>query len=231
MLLAASWKRHFVHRTERARTTWKFRLGLVLLVMVTAWLTRGWLTVAIAQTLVCANNVAPSDAILIDNLDPDYLTFERASELRRSGLAARVLVPVQTNRDPSTPGAVALGTAEVMARIARLGTFDVIPIRLVEPLSLNAARDVLLYLEREGIRSVIVVTPMFRSRRSALVYAATLGHAGVTVRCEPVQGTRGMDTWTASWHGVQQVGEQWLKLHFYRLYVVPFRLNSHETVD
>ena len=203
----------------------------MVIVVVTTWLARGWLTVAIAETLVCSNDIAPSDAILIDNLDPDYLTFERASELRRSGLADRVLVPVQTNRDASTPSAVAVGTAEVMARIARLGTFDIIPIRLVEPLSLNAARDVRLYLERESIRSVIVVTPLFRSRRSALVYAATLGRAGVTVRCEPVQGTRGMETWTASWHGVQQVGEQWLKLHFYRLYVLPFRLNSHETVD
>jgi hypothetical protein len=69
---------------------------------------------------------------------------------------------------------------------------------------------------------------MFRSRRSALVYEATLGRAGVTVRCEPVKGTRGVDTWTASWHGIQQVAEQWLKLHYYRLYVLPFRVGSQQ---
>ena len=231
MMLAASWKRHFVHRTERVRTTWKFRIGLVVLVMAAAWVTRGWSSVAIAQSLVCSDRLAASDAILIDNFDPDYLTFERATELRKSGLAERVFVPVQANRDPSTPSAVALGTAEVMARIARLGTFEVIPVRLVEPITLNAAHEVQRYLGREGIRSVIVVSPMFRSRRSELVYAATLGRAGITVGCEPVQGTRGVDTWMASWHGVQQVAEQWLKLQYYRLYVLPFGLRAQQTAD
>ncbi len=231
MMLAVSWKRHFVHRTERTRTTWKFRIGLVVLIMVAAWLTRGSWSVAIAQTLVCPSNLAPSDAILIENLDQDYLTFERASDLRKSGVAPRVLVPVQTNRDALTPSPVALGTAELMARIAGLGTFETIPIRLVEPISLNAAQDVLRYLEQEGIRSVIVVTPMFRSRRSALVYEATLGPAGITVRCEPAQGTRGVDTWMASSHGVQQVAEQWLKLQDHRLYVLPFGLRTSQTAD
>jgi hypothetical protein len=100
--------------------------------------------------------------------------------------------------------------------------------RLVEPVSLNAARDVQRYLERAGIRSVIVVTPLFRSRRSALVYEATLGRAGITVQCEAVQGTHGVDSWTGSWHGVQNVA-QWLKLQYYRLYVLPFRLRAQES--
>ena len=87
---------------------------------------------------------------------------------------------------------MALGIAEVMARISRIGAIEIVPIREVEPISLNAARDVQRFLEREHIRSVIVVTPLFRSRRSALVYAATLGRAGIAVRCEPVQGSRGV---------------------------------------
>ena len=74
----------------------------------------------------------------------------------------------------------------------------------------------------QRIRSVIVVTPLFRSRRSALVYSATLGPAGVTVWCEPVQGSVGVNAWTRSWHGIQDVVQQWLKLHYYRLYVLPF---------
>ena len=227
---AASWKRHFVYRTERVKTTWKFRLGLVVVVLLTAWLTRGPVSVAIAETLVCSKELAPSDAILID-IDPDYLTFERARALRQAGLAARVFVPVQTNRDASAASAVAAGTAEVMARIARLDTFEVIPITLTEPYSLNAAREVQRHFSSEGIRSVIVVAPMFRSRRSALVYAATLGRAGITVRCEPVEATRGVDTWTTTWHGVQQVAEQWLKLYYYRLYVLPFRLDAQQAAD
>jgi hypothetical protein len=102
---------------------------------------------------------------------------------------------------------------------------------LVEPLSLNAAQDVLHYVRRNNLHSVIVVTPMFRSRRTALIYEATLGRAGISVRCEPVPGTRGVDTWAASWHGIQQVAEQWLKLHYYKLYVLPFRLPPQEVID
>jgi hypothetical protein len=76
---------------------------------------------------------------------------------------------------------------------------------------------------------VIVVSPLFRSRRSALVYDATLGRAGITIRCEPVHGIPGVNTWTETWHGIQNVAEQWLKLQYYRLYVLPFRLHAQES--
>jgi len=202
------------------------RLGLLALVVVALWLTSGCWTQAIARSLVCDANLAPSDAILVENFDPEYLLFKRAGQLRRAGLAARVLVPIGTDAGTHAPDDVALGMAQVMARIARLGKIEIVPTRGVEPITLNAARDVQSFLEREHIRSVIVVTPLFRCRRSALVYGATLGRAGITVQCEPVQGSHGVGTWTRSWHGIQDVVEQWLKLQYYRLYVLPFRLGT-----
>jgi hypothetical protein len=228
---APRWIRHFVYRAEHTRTTWKFRVGFVALLVVAAWLTRGWWTVAMARSLVCEANSAPSDAILDDNFDPDYLVFERATRLRLAGFATRVLVPIQTDSGESQANAVGLATAEAMAKIARLGVMEIVPIRGVEPISLNAAHDVVRFIERERIRSVIVVSPLFRSRRSALVYGATLGRAGITVRCEPVHGAQEVNTWTGSWHGVQDVAEQWLKLQYYRLYVLPFRHGAREPAD
>ena len=221
--LSRRWTRYFVYRSEHIRTTWKFRVASVVVVLVVVWLTRGWWSVAIASSLVCESSIVPSDAILVENFDPDYLVFERATQLRRAGFANRVLVPVRTDAGTSKPNSVALGITEVMASIARLGPFDVVPIREVEPITLNASRDMLGFIEREHIRSVIVVSPLFRSRRSALVYGTTFGRAGITVRCERVQGTRGVDTWTRTWHGIQIVAEQWLKLKYYTLYVLPFR--------
>src|SRR5438045_3517483 len=139
-----SWKRHFVYRTEHIRTTWKFRIGFVGLVLATVWLTSGWWTVAVARSLVCDANIAPSDAILVENFDhPDYFAFERAARLRRDGFAARVLVPIPTDPTTFEFNDVALGMAEVVARVARLGEFDPVPFREVEPISLNAAHDVL----------------------------------------------------------------------------------------
>lgn len=219
---ASRWTRHFVYRAEHTRTTWKLRLGALALVVLTLWLTSGWWTAAIGRSLVCEASLAPSDAILVENFDPDYLLFERARQLRQAGLATRVLVPVWTDPGTSTPNDVSLGIAQVMTRISRIGDIEIIPVHEAEPITLNAARDVQRFLERERIRSVIVVTPLFRSRRSALVYSATLGRAGISVRYQPVRGSRDVNTWTRSWHGIQDVLEQWLKLQYYRLYVLPF---------
>ncbi len=222
-LTASRWTRHFVCRTERTRTTWKFRVGLLALFALTGWVTGGWWSAALGRSLACNSNAAPSDGILVENLDPDYLLFERAARLRQRGFAERVFVPV--HRDPATgePNDVAVAVAQVMARISRVGPIELVPFREVEPITLNAAVDVQRFLEREHIRSVIIVSPLFRSRRSALVYAATLGRAGIAVRCSPVQGSRGVEDWTHTWHGVQEVVEQWMKLQYYRFYVLPFR--------
>lgn len=223
------WTRHLVYRTQHTRTTWKLRFALVTLVILSLWLASGWWTKAIARSLVCDASLAPSDAILVENFDPDYLLFERATKLRLAGLAARVLVPVSTDPGTSQANLVTVGTAELMARIARTGTIEIIPTRRVEPIALSAARDLQRFLEQEHIRSVIIVSSLFRSRRSALVYAATFGPAGITVRCEPVNGSLSVNTWTRTWHGIQNVVEQWLKLQYYRVYVLPLHFTPPST--
>jgi hypothetical protein len=193
-----------------------------MLVIVALWLSRGWWSIAIARSLICEETLAPSDAILVENFDPDYLLFQHARNLRRAGLAARVLVPVPVDPGTMTPNAVSLGVADVMSRLSQIGQVEIIPIRGVEPITLNALRDVQTFLERERIRSVIVVTPLFRSRRSALVYGATLGRAGIAVYYQHVEELRGVNTWTREWHGVEEVAEQWVKLQYYRLWILPF---------
>jgi hypothetical protein len=219
---ARHWSRFFIHRTDHVRTTWKLRIAVVLLIVFGAWLTRYWWTVAVGNSLVCSENVAPSDAILVENFDAEYLLFERAARLRRAGLAPRVLVPVAVDADLKEVNRVAKGIAGVMAEISRLGEMEIIPTRSVEPISLNAALDVLRFARQSNVRSIIIVAPLFRSRRSALIYESTLGRAGITVRCDPVHGTRDVDTWDKSLHGIQNVIEQWLKLQYYRFYVLPF---------
>ena len=51
------------------------------------------------QSLVCTEEVSPSDVILVENFDPHYFVFERAAALHKAGLAARVLVPTDASRD------------------------------------------------------------------------------------------------------------------------------------
>lgn len=218
-----AWRRHVFYRTEHTRTTWRFRIGSIALLGLLVWATSGWWAAAIARSLICDRSVAPSDAILVENFDPEYLLFERARQLRNAGLAPRVLVPVVKSDAGGDADVVARSITELMVHLSRVGPVELIPVREVEPISLNAAHDVLRFAQRENIRSVIVVSPLFRSRRSALVYGATLGQAGVTIRCDVVEGARDPATWTDTWHGIQNAAEQWLKLQYYRWYVLPFR--------
>jgi len=221
-----TWTRHFVYRAVQTRTTWKFRIGLTSLIVLAAWLTSGWWMAAIARSLVCDSSGAPSDAILIENFDPGYLPFERARQLRTAGMASRVLVPVPRAGTTSEMQPVQRALSEVLASMSRLGDYETVPFREVEPISLNAARDIQRFLEQEHIRSVIIVSPLFRSRRSQLVYEATLGRAGIVVRCEPGKEPHNINSWTDSWHRIQNVAEQWVKLQYYRFYVLPFHAGS-----
>jgi hypothetical protein len=81
------------------------------------------------------------------------------------------------------------------------------------------ARQLRDRLTREGVRTVTVVSPSLRSRRSAMIYATAFAPA-IAVRCVPVVGFNTPDNWTRRWHGIQEVGLQFLKLQYYRFWVL-----------
>src|SRR5437868_6785894 len=118
-----TWRRHFFYEKKSLRTTWKLRIGVSILVIAAGVLTRDFWSTQIGRSLVCASDVAPSDVILIENFDQNYLLFERAAALQKAGLAPRTVVPVQVSPDPEVPNPISKGIAEVMARQARMGTW------------------------------------------------------------------------------------------------------------
>src|SRR5262245_52975330 len=148
-------------------TRWKLALGLVILTVAVVVTSRYW-TVRIARGLTCAEDAAQSDAMLIENFDPDYILFERAAAIENAGISAIALVPVEAFPDRNTPNPVSAGIAELMAKQARLRAWRTIAVEHIEPISLNVALQILARLRSERITSVIVVTPGLRSRRSLL---------------------------------------------------------------
>jgi len=219
----STWQRHFYHRKESFKTTWKLRMAIVVLALLVISVTRNSWSMSIGQSLTCTENIGRSDAILVDNVDQDYLLFERAAALHKAGLASRVLIPVQVSHESERANSVSIGIAELMARVAQVQAPEIMPIRASEPISLNAADQISAFLIRAHLRSVIVVTPGFRSKRSSLIYQAVLARAGITVYCVPVFVGAALEDWTHSWHGMQEVGDQFLKLQFYRFYVLRTR--------
>jgi hypothetical protein len=200
---------------------WAFRVAVPVLLVLAVFLTRGLGMRAVGRSLVCTEEIAPSDAILVENFDPSYLLFERAAALQQAGLSPRVIVPAQAS-EPGWERAnpVSSGIAELMSRLARVRNPEIIPIREIEPYSLNAAYQLRDFLAREHLRSISVIAPALRSRRAAIVYHAVLGPAGIRVYCVPVFGGHTPENWTTTWHGIQAVTEQFVKLQFYQLYVL-----------
>jgi hypothetical protein len=208
------------YKKESIKSTWKLRLALLMFVLLGTMMTRELWTLRIGQSLACREQLSQSDVILVDNIDPDYLLFERAETLYSEGFAPRVLVPVQVSHESERANAVSTGIAQLMARVAQVQTPEIVPIRAREPITLDAAYWLRGFLTKEHLRSVIVVTPGFRSRRSFLVYQSVLARAGITVSCVPVFIGAAPGNWSRSWHGIQEVSEQFLKLQFYRFYVL-----------
>ena len=126
------------------------------------------------------------------------------------------------------PNPVSFGIAEVMARQARLRAWRAIPVAQQEPIALNAALQIRTRLLRDRINSVIVVSPALRSRRSSLVYRHTLQREGIIVRCVAVGRGSSPGAWTKTWHGVQRALEEFIKLQYYQLYVLPVQARSGE---
>ena len=80
---------------------WRWRLAVPVAVVLLVVLTRGLWLPSIGQSLVCAEDVASADVIVVENLDPDYRLFERAAALQREGFSTRVLVPTPTSSTDS----------------------------------------------------------------------------------------------------------------------------------
>jgi hypothetical protein len=177
----------FFYRTTCVKTTWLFKGAVLLFLLLGVSVTRPWWEEGIGRELICNPDYTPSDALLLENFDPTYQVFERAAALRRAGIAKRIVVPLGVAPHGGVD-TVRRGVAELMAGVANLGSFETVPIPEEEPISLNAALALAVYLQQTQTRSVTIVTPLFRSKRSMLAYSSAFEPLGITGRCVPVEG-------------------------------------------
>lgn len=216
-----------ITRKEVVKTTWVFKAASIITLALLVYLLEPVWAHAVAESLVCGQDghVERVDAILIDDFESDYLLFERARLLQESGLSSTVIAPVSVFADGSV-STVSVAMVEVLARLARVTHVTTVPVSNLEPISLNSAFRIKRFVEENGVRSVMVVSPAFRSERSMMIYRAVLEPAGVLAHCAPVFSERSPDNWTRTWHGIQDVALQFAKLQYYRWYVMPFRFNE-----
>jgi hypothetical protein len=226
------WTRYVVTRKEVVKTTWAFKAALIVALVIVAYLTEPIWARAVAESLVCrqAGHLERADAILIDDFESDYQLFARARLFQEAGLSSTVIAPVNVFADGSV-STVSEAMVDVLAGLAQVKHVRTVPVGGVEPFSLNAAFHIKRFVEENGIKSVMVVSPAFRSERSMMIYRAVLEPAGVSAHCAPVFGRRTQDNWTETWHGIQDVALQFVKLQYYRWYVLPFRFDERVGVS
>ena len=214
------WQRLFFVRRTAWKTTWKFRLLLGFILLVSFFSFKGFIGEKAAQSLVCAGSASVADVAVIENYDPNYLLFENASTLLRKGVAGKVYVPVKFNRERTGANRVSQGIAELMVRISRIREYEILLIDEKEPIRLNAVRQLREQLQGRGIKSIVVISPGFCSRRSLMVYQSVFDSGDVEISCLPVFGDRNPSNWAESWHGIQEVFLEFGKLWYYRLWVL-----------
>lgn len=205
---------------------WRIRRYLLVAIAVivvslsVGYLTRYWWLPAVGQALVCESSDAPSDAILIDFVAHDYHLFERARILQDRALASSVLIPVAHPESSDVPASLLTDVANLLCNAARVPhciTFDA---PFSEPISLNLARRSAEELRSRKVRSILLVTGGFRSRRAASIYAEVLRPYEIQVHCQPVFGSYTPSNWYVTMHGMQEVGLQFLKAWYYRAFVL-----------
>src|SRR5438094_10174428 len=94
---------------------WRFVFGLLVVIMATTLTTRFW-TAQIARSLTCAESLAPSDAMLVEHFDPNYLIFEPAAALEQDSLAPLTLIPVETSHEVNVANTLTIRIPHVMTR-------------------------------------------------------------------------------------------------------------------
>lgn len=178
-----------------------------------------WLP-ALAGTLICDASAGKADAIVIDNVEPNHLLFQRARELQEQGLAATVLVPIPSMLADGSPSTVQIGFMEVMCGVARVSACTPFPVHAEEPISLGIAQEVSRELQARGVRSILLVTGELRSKRTDAAYRQVLAPLAIRVDCQPVAGSHTTANWYRTTHGIQDVVLQLGKLWYYRLAVL-----------
>lgn len=217
-----------VHRTTVWKTTWRFRL-LLLVVLLVVSVSCGpfWLTQA-GATLVERDSIEHADAILVDvTVAPSLSAMREASRLSQAGYAPRVLFTryVQTDRLERVGLQVPRDYDAVINLYAAdaglsLATVDTIPIEVIDPVTLNTARQVAVFCQARAIRSLILVEPLFHSRRSALTYAHFLAPLGIHSISQPVESGLLVTNWWRTKDGWLSVIEESVKLAYYRVFVL-----------
>lgn len=197
-------------RLARAPLRWLVLTALAVALLVAS---RGLWLGAVGDLLVVSDSLQPADAIIVLAGNAPARAAH-GMDLFRAGYAPRLIIsdePVRTHALEIT-----------WSELHRLGVAPfAVPDTAIEilPISANTHeeavrnRDILL---RDGLRSAILVTDPFHSRRALMTFAHVFEPAGLQVRSSPADDPAGdMKLWWQNEKKALAVLDEYLKLVYY----------------
>lgn len=218
-----------------SKTTWRFRfLTCAVLALVVVAPAKVWLT-AMAVSLVHEDALEPADLILVEMaVLPAPGAIDYAASLYHRGYAPRIAVTRYVRSERLDDAGV-----EVPRSLDKLlqiywadagldgSVVESVPIEVIDPVTLNSARQVAEYCRAHHVARVILVTSRFHSRRSTLSYARYMAPLGIEVRSRPPQGGLRPDNWWRTKDGILVVTQEYVKLLYYRAFVLRWAQADH----
>jgi uncharacterized SAM-binding protein YcdF (DUF218 family) len=204
-------------RREQARRALPFAL-----VALAAW---AFVARAAAEALIVTAELPRADAVVALAGSSAYVErARRAAEIVREGRATKVLLTDDgqlsgwSNESESNPRFVERAAAE----LARAGVPSADIETLPQTVSSTEDEAVLVreYARERGLRSIMLVTSGYHSRRALWTFRRAFEGSGISVGIEPVAPgaqTPNVGAWWLSPRGWQLVAGEYVKLVYYRL--------------
>ena len=202
---------------KRLRRILKWLLVFILVGPVLAWVA--------ARALIVSATLNSADAIVVMSGSSTYVErTQKAAELYRQGRAPLVLLTDDHTRGgwssalQRNPFFVERATEELIEQ-----GVPAEKIRIVPGLASSTHDEVLLlkdYASTAGLRSILVVTSAYHSRRALRSLRQSFAGTGTTIGLEPVppgSQTPSPAFWWLQFQGWRSVGAEYVKLIYYWL--------------
>jgi hypothetical protein len=204
--------------------TWRVVAGLVLFAVMVAGSAPVW-GPAVVAPLVADDPGGQADVVVVEiGPHPEKALFSRAARLQRDGRVSRVaVVRYQRSARLDMAGIEMPDRFDEVLRVywqdagLQDDIVDLVPVGVTDPVTLNLARQVAAWCETQKIRSVIVVTGLFHSRRSLYAYRKFLQPLSVRVTASPASAGLDVHNWWRTKDGIQDVFQEWVRLVYYKV--------------
>lgn len=194
------------------------RLLKVLLLLLLAWVILAWVA---ARALIVNAEIGSADALVVLSGSSSYVErTQRAAELYRQGRAPVVLL---TNDHTRGGWSSALQTNPFFVdRAIDELTKQGVPaerIRIVPGVAASTQSEAVIvkdYAASQGLRSILIITSAYHSRRALGTFRKTFEGTGVVIGLEPSSSASPAAFWWLRPSGWRDVAGEYVKLIYYR---------------